>query len=185
MYKMSGKNLHELNPRKRIHNGFVIYFLNQKQLKLLKTRYKEAPWKFPELTFKDRYVKYKYIEDSFLTNIKTIITVFRIFITGKCFLDDIFPNIKGKLIDFDDLDYVPRKLWLLHVFEFKCIEKLLHKLFRKSYFEIYTEGKTVLNEDPLIIQYNDMISVLDADYYTVESVTKDQKDEIISRYRLQ
>ena len=43
----------------------------------------------------------------------------------------------------------------------------------------------MLNEDPLIIEYNDMISVLDADYYVVESVTKDQKDEIISRYRLQ
>lgn len=193
---MSGKNLHELNPRKRVHNGFVIYFLSQKQLKLLKTRYKEVPWKFPELTFKDRYVKYKYIEDSFLTKLKTIMTMFRIFITGKCFLDDVFPNIKGKLIDFDDLDYVSRKLWLLHVFEFKCIERILHKLFNKQYYEMYTANKIILHKDPLVIMLPDeYIKVLD-DYNDdsvynirtkekIEGKYKDLLNEYISRYRLQ
>ena len=161
---MSRKNLHELNPYKKTKGRFVIYNLPVNTLNQLKLLYNDRKfrWKFPKLLFTKNGVIYEYIDDGFITSLKTFFFIIRNIISGQCFLDDIPRNIKGKLIDFDDIVVVPRKMYLFHLFGFK----FLHKIFRQQYFKIYTFKKQILNYHPLVLKSSTGVEILDEDFET-------------------
>ena len=165
---MPRKNLHELNPYKKIKGKFVIYNLPVNTLNQLKLLYNDRKfrWKFPKLLFTKNGVIYEYIDDGFTTSLKTFFFIIRNIISGQCFLDDLPRNIKGKLIDFGDIVVVPRKMYLLHLLEFKFLKKILYKIFRQQYFKIYTFKKQILNYHPLVLKSSTGVEILDEDFET-------------------
>lgn len=165
---MSRKNLHELNSYKKTKGRFVIYNLPAHTLNRLKLLYNDRKfrWKFPKLFFTKNGVIYEYIDGGFMTSLKTFFFIIRNIISGRCFLDDLPQNIKGKLIDFDDIVVIPRKMYLFHLLEFEFLKKILHKFFRQQYFKIYTFKKQILNYHPLVLKSSTGVEILDEDFET-------------------
>lgn len=139
----------------------VYYFLPKEQMVLLKRQAEKYPWKFPEITFKNEYVIIPFIDNTFKTKLKTAYFIIKNIILGTCFLDDTPRNVRGVLIDFDDLTVVSRFDYIMKLIEFKYLNRL--PIFKEIYTKIYTKGYKILQHDPLVIYKKGEIFVMTKD----------------------
>lgn len=114
------------NPYRKVlldDNLTVRWFIPHDDQTMLKTRYNVDRFKFPQISFFEKYIEYKYQPSSFLKN---VIFYARCFYLNKFYSDDRLENVRnGVLIDFEELNYVSRWriFYMLHVYGFdncKC-----------------------------------------------------------------
>lgn len=87
----------------------VFVFMNPYQIYLLHKRYIKYRFKFPQITFYKDHVEYDYVHKTRLNFILNILFYIRCYIQNVLFADDRFANvINGKLIDFEELNILPR-----------------------------------------------------------------------------
>lgn len=164
-----------ITKQKILKNGKIYYFLPKRVIERLKGKYNDPKyrWKFPEIEFKENYVITEYIENTIWVKFKTVLFILKNLILGSCFIDDLPRNIRGVLIDFEDVEVVPRFQYFMKLVEFSWV----FKLFKKYYLKIYTKNYQILSTDPLVIRNENEIMVLDEEYEIDSCISKLNKNK--------
>lgn len=147
-----------ITKQKVLKGDRLYYFLPVENIKRLRDAYQKYSWKFPSIEFHENYVVTPYIQNTTFVKFKSLIFILKNLIFGTCFFDDLPNNIRGVLIDYEDLDVIPRSMYLLRLFEIPLLYRI--PFFRKYYTKMYTQGYKIIQTNPIVMYKHREIFVL-------------------------
>lgn len=163
-------------------DGKCIYILRRGEISHLKEAYKNYRWKFPSITFHERYVTYDYVDNTRFDFLKYLYFVMKCIKHNAFFYDDTIQNVvNGVLIDYNATDRVPRIVGLLgcilglvqELDETSIIRKIL---FRRNFFGKYFRYMydVKITKDEMICE-NQYRTVLYDNYLNIKRDTKNDR----------